>query len=72
MMMQLDSTTGRYGDVPASSVTFKGATLAYRRIDQLERDPLQCEYKRRAAARVQRGLLWTRQRATQRRARRFR
>jgi hypothetical protein len=44
MMMQLDSSSGNYRDVPESSATFKGATLAYRRIDQLERDPLFLAY----------------------------
>lgn len=39
MAMQLDSTSGDYSAVPESSPTHKGATLAYRRIDQLDRDP---------------------------------
>lgn len=44
MPMQLDSQTGQYGDVPAPARTFLGATLAYRRIDRLERDPLFLSY----------------------------
>lgn len=44
MPMQLDSTTGNYSDVPAQSRSFQTATLAYRRIDQLERDPLFLSY----------------------------
>lgn len=44
MPMQLDSLTGQYQDVPAQNRTFQEATLAYRRIDQLERDPLFLSY----------------------------
>jgi len=40
MMMQLDSDSGRYDDMPAQTPGFKGATLAYRKIEQLELDPI--------------------------------
>jgi len=39
MLMQLDSDTGRYEDAPEQTTGFKGATLSYRKIEQLERDP---------------------------------
>src|SRR6478752_2672768 len=39
-MMQLDSDSGRYGDMPAQTAGHKGATLAYRKIEGLEADPL--------------------------------
>lgn len=39
MLMQLDSTSGDYGDLPAQTTGFKGATLAYRKIEALEQDP---------------------------------
>lgn len=44
MMMQLDSATGAYADAPAQTAGHKGATLAYRKIEQLERDPLFLAY----------------------------
>jgi len=47
MMMQLDSDTGAYGDMPEQSVGFKGATLAYRKIQQLERDPVFLRFMQR-------------------------
>jgi hypothetical protein len=40
MLMQLDSETGRYEDAGVQSNGFKGATLAYRKIQNLEHDPL--------------------------------
>lgn len=39
MMMQLDSDSGRYEDAPPQTAGHKGSTLAYRKIEQLERDP---------------------------------
>lgn len=42
--MQLDSATGSYGDVPAQSRSFEVATLTYRRVDDLQRDPLFLAY----------------------------
>jgi phytanoyl-CoA hydroxylase len=39
MLMQLDSDSGRYEDAPEQTVGFKGATLSYRKIEQLEQDP---------------------------------
>jgi hypothetical protein len=47
MMMQLDSDSGRYEDMPAQTPGFKGATLAYRKIEQLEMDPLFRRYLQR-------------------------
>lgn len=44
MMMQLDSETGAYGDAGAQTFGFKGATLNYRKIEQLEFDPLYLEF----------------------------
>jgi len=38
LLMQLDSTTGEYKDAPEQSNGFKGATLAYRKIQNLEHD----------------------------------
>jgi hypothetical protein len=38
MLMQLDSETGRYEDAPAQTRGHKGATLAYRKIQDLEHD----------------------------------
>ena len=40
MMMQLDSDSGDYGDLGAQSPGFKGPTLKYRKIEQLEQDPV--------------------------------
>lgn len=40
MLMQLDSATGKYEDAPAQSRGHKGATLAYRKIQELEHDTL--------------------------------
>lgn len=44
MMMQLDSETGEYGDFGEMTKGHKGATLNYRKIEQLESDPLFLEY----------------------------
>ena len=40
LLMQLDSETGQYQDAPIQSKGWKGATLAYRKIQELEIDPL--------------------------------
>ncbi|MBT5875150.1 MAG: phytanoyl-CoA dioxygenase [Candidatus Latescibacteria bacterium] len=40
MPMQLDSETGKYGDVPGQTLADAPSTLAYRRIDELWRDPV--------------------------------
>jgi phytanoyl-CoA hydroxylase len=47
LLMQLDTTTGRYEDVAPHSRGHKGATLAYRKIQDLEFDPLFLEYLQR-------------------------
>jgi hypothetical protein len=47
MLMQLDSSTGNYGEMPPQTKGFKGATLAYRKIQDLELDPLFLAYMRR-------------------------
>jgi hypothetical protein len=44
LLMQLDSTTGKYEDAGQQSLGHKGATLAYRKIQNLENDPLFLEY----------------------------
>jgi phytanoyl-CoA hydroxylase len=44
MLMQLDSSTGAYEDAGEQSKGFKGATLDYRKIQDLEYDPLFLEY----------------------------
>jgi len=44
MLMQRDSDTGRYDDAGVQSKGFKGATLNYRKIQDLEYDPLFLEY----------------------------
>jgi hypothetical protein len=44
MLMQLDSATGAYEDAGEQSKGFKGATLDYRKIQDLEYDPLFLEY----------------------------
>ncbi len=46
LMMQLDSTTGAYGDLGEQTLGFKGPSLAYRKIEGLERDPLFHAYLR--------------------------
>jgi hypothetical protein len=40
LLMQLDGTTGKYEDLPGQTNGWKGATLAYRKIQNLEYDPL--------------------------------
>jgi hypothetical protein len=40
MLMQLDSDSGKYEDAPEQSKGFKGATLDYRKIQELEFDPI--------------------------------
>lgn len=47
MMLQLDSLTGAYGDIGPQSKGHKGATLAYRKIQDLERDPVFDTYLKR-------------------------
>jgi phytanoyl-CoA hydroxylase len=47
ILMQLDSTTGKYGDAPPQTKGHKGATLAYRKIQDLEFDPLFLAYMQR-------------------------
>jgi len=47
MMMQLDSDSGVYGEMPEQSFGFKHATLNYRKIQGLEFDSLFGEYLRR-------------------------
>src|SRR5690606_30707601 len=44
MLMQLDSETGNYDDAGEQTRGFKGATLKYRKIEQLEFDPLFLRY----------------------------
>ena len=45
MFFQLDSDTGAYGDVPSGG-QWAGSTLNYRKIEQLEKDPLFLAYIR--------------------------
>src|SRR5436190_25276 len=47
MLMQLDSDSGKYEDAGAQTTGFKGATLNYRKIQQLELDPLFLAYLQR-------------------------
>lgn len=47
MLMQLDSTTGKYDDAGPQTRGHKGATLNYRKIQELEFDPLFLEYMQR-------------------------
>lgn len=44
MLMQLDSDTGEYGDMKPMSKGHKGARLDYRKIEQLEYDPVFLKY----------------------------
>jgi len=44
MLMQLDSATGSYVELGSQTKGFKGATLDYRKIQDLEYDPLFLEY----------------------------
>ncbi|XOV87749.1 MAG: phytanoyl-CoA dioxygenase family protein [Pseudomonadota bacterium] len=46
MLMQLDSTDGAYESAGEQTKGFKGSTLAYRKIEQLEDDPLFLAYMR--------------------------
>ena len=50
-MMQLDSASGNYGDMPAQTAGHKGATLAYRKIEGLEADPRFLAYLRKSLIR---------------------
>jgi len=47
ILMQLDSTSGKYNDAGVQSKGWKGATLAYRKIQDLELDSLFGEYTNR-------------------------
>ncbi len=47
LMMQLDSETGKYNDAGEQSRGHKGATLNYRKIQDLELDPVFLEYMQR-------------------------
>lgn len=47
MMMQLDSTTGKYEDSGAQTLGHKGATLRYRKIQNLDLCPLIMNYLRK-------------------------
>jgi hypothetical protein len=40
LLMQLDSTSGKYEDAPEQSMGHKGRSLAYRKIQNLEHDPV--------------------------------
>jgi phytanoyl-CoA hydroxylase len=44
LLMQLDSVSGKYNDAGEQSLGFKGPTLNYRKIQNLEIDPLFEEY----------------------------
>jgi hypothetical protein len=44
LLMQLDSASGKYNDAGEQSLGFKGPTLNYRKIQNLELDPLFEEY----------------------------
>ncbi|MDX1682102.1 MAG: phytanoyl-CoA dioxygenase family protein [Phycisphaeraceae bacterium] len=47
LLMQLDSESGEYGDAGEQSMGFKGATLNYRKIQNLEFDPFFLRYMQR-------------------------
>lgn len=47
VLMQLDSETGKYEDAGDQSPGFKGATLSYRKIQELEFDPLFLQFMQR-------------------------
>lgn len=47
LMMQLDSSTGQYGDAGPQTKGHKGDTLNYRKIEGLEFDPLFLKYMQR-------------------------
>lgn len=44
LLMQLDSTSGKYNDAGVQSLGFKGASLNYRKIQNLEIDPVFEDY----------------------------
>ena len=44
LLMQLDSATGAYEDAGEQTMGFKGATLDYRKIQELEHDPVFRDY----------------------------
>ncbi len=47
LLMQLDGASGKYEDAGEQSNGFKGATLAYRKIQNLELDPLHLAFMQR-------------------------
>jgi phytanoyl-CoA hydroxylase len=47
LLMQLDSADGKYENAGPQSLGFKGATLAYRKIQELEHDPVFRAYMER-------------------------
>src|SRR5436190_1227036 len=47
LLMQLDGASGKYEDLPGQTNGWKGATLAYRKIQNLEHDPVFCAYMER-------------------------
>jgi phytanoyl-CoA hydroxylase len=47
LLMQLDSDSGKYEDAPEQTRGHKGATLNYRKIQDLEHDPLFLEFMQR-------------------------
>jgi phytanoyl-CoA hydroxylase len=47
LLMQLDSETGKYEDAGVQSLGHKGSTLRYRKIQNLEHDPIFREYLER-------------------------
>jgi len=47
MLMQMDSDSGKYEDAGTQSRGFKGATINYRKIQELEYDPLFLAYMQR-------------------------
>src|SRR2546427_6911293 len=51
LLMQLDSDSGKYEDAPEQTRGHKGATLNYRKIQDLEFDPLFLEYMQRPTSR---------------------
>ena len=47
MMMQLDSSTGRYEDIGAQTLGHKGSTTNYRKMQNLDLDPIFMKYLRK-------------------------
>jgi len=47
VMMQLDTDSGKYEDMPAQTYGHKGSMLRYRKINDLEHDPLFMAYAQR-------------------------